>query len=397
MKKLLKNYSVFTLLLAVLALDKSFGQSHPWFENPAMFVRWTNFTALPTISSPYNNGWAFAERQKNGGWELAAIYAGQRTNSVMMISESTTTPVFHRVGTNYPTFYANWDVGFTTIVAVQWTNQYRDFFLGSGLGLFRYNEATELLDPIWSFSWDPIIIADLGGEIAGLVFSFGSQSGLHTFSPVTGHQFATMQGGMWGLWADPVSKTFDDYYPTRNLFVRSVSDSQSIIFREQDYSTNGGLSYAPIGVRSDGVEIWIRNAYVYEAPDVVILLARDFASDTLQIGKLGGTFYSLNFTGPIYFGGLFYSRNSRLLIAGNADDLYAAVLPDVGQMAPILSIQNAVIVSWSTQYSAATLEGATNVGGPWQEVTNQRVVVGDKVQVAVPADLPARFFRLLLP
>jgi|GEM_PF-1927680 len=127
MKPIFKTFSIVTLALLVLGADS--GQSQSWTENPSAFVRWTNFTALPVIESPYNNQWIFAERQRGGDWELAAIYSGQRSNSVMMIAESTATPVFRRVGTNYPMYYSYADIGFTSVATVLWTNQYKDFSL----------------------------------------------------------------------------------------------------------------------------------------------------------------------------------------------------------------------------------------------------------------------------
>jgi len=263
--------------------------------------------------------------------------------------------------------------------------------------LFRYNETTEQLDPLWEFSWDPIHIADLGGEIAALIGNFGSQSGLHTFSPVDGHQYVSAEGGLWGIWADPVSHAFGNYYPTRNLVVRLVSDSQSIIFREQDYSIDGGLSYAPLGVRSDGVEMRIRDAYIYQAPYTVIFLAHDHPGESLLIGKLGGTFYPFDSLELSDLHTLFYSQRSRLLIVGNDNNLFSAILPEPGWMAPTLSINSATIISWPTQYSAGTLESSASLKGSWQEVTAPRLTIGGNIQVAVPADSSAKFFRLLLP
>ena len=362
----------------------------PWWHDP--HPTWTSFTALPEIPSVYGNSWVFAERQQSNDWELAAVYAGQLTNSVMMIAGSTTLPLFRVVATNWSSGSANYNVGLTSLAAVQWTNQSRDFFIGSGRGLFRYNEETELLDTIWPWWWDPIYIADLGVEIAGLVPNFGSQSGLHRFSPVTGHQFVTAQGGMGRLWADPVSHTFDDYYPTLNEVVRLISDSQSIIFRNYDFSTNGGLSYVPIGVRSDGVPIRVFDAYVYAAPDVVILLSYH-TSYELLIGKLSGTFYSLGLPGTSV-NSFYYSRHSRLLIAGYPGNLYSTVLPEPNRTLPVLTIERGVIVSWDISNAHMTLEGTTNVLGSWTPVMVPYATNGNRVEVGIPTLKDAEFFRL---
>lgn len=388
MKKLLKNYSVFALLLAVLAPDKSFGQAHPWFENPSMFVHWTNFTALPTpATNNYStSGYVFKEdyvvltsTYEPKIWRLTS------TNPVVY-SEAVT-----NIGTIYPT-----SVAFAT-----YNDDPPELFIGSLLGLYKVNRTSSTLDVVWWWGADALYIAGARNMIYGLVISWGGQSGKHLWATNT-HVRLDGDGEPGGtrIWADPVSKNYGLNYYSSPVTVRMIDTNHSIIFHQGGYSTNGAASYSNVGEYVDGGEqlsVSVNDAYLYASDTVLVNNGPYWQNNRILIGKLGGHFESLNCPAQGQITVFHYDKNSRLLIAGNSSGLYSTVLPSETQILPELQIQGAVIVSWSTQYNTATLQGSTNVLGPWEEVTAPRAVVGDKVQVAISADLPARFFRLLLP
>jgi len=84
-----------------------------------------------------------------------------------------------------------------------------------------------------------------------------------------------------------------------------------------------------------------------------------------------------------------------MLVAGNSSGLYYTILPEPGTVIPTLNIEQAVIISRDMSSGEFDLEGAPTPTGPWETVTLPENVIGDTIQVAVPASYPLRFFRLV--
>jgi len=282
----------------------------------------------------------------------------------------------------------------------RWNNPYDEFFLGSSTGLWRFDEGQNQFVSVWYWDWDPTYIVSLGNAIYGRVGNCGSQSGYHVWGPGGSHTFS-LACGTSDIWGDPISGN----HGIASRFVRVVSTNLSIVIVDQVngggglYSFDGGLTYnTPVGVRNDGLELYISDFYGYSGSNIIVK-ARSYGIESLFIGPLGGTLYPLSFPTNTLIGTLFYSPSTRLLIAGDATstNLYYAVLPASDYVLPELQIQKGIIVSWPTNYSTATLQDTTNLNGGWQEVTIPRIVVGDEIRVSVPVDSSHIFFRLLLP
>ena len=437
-------------ILAALCCPIYASAATPWWQNSEQLA-WSNFTALPTIDSQRVNQWKFAERQTTNGMQLAAVYCGQQKDGVMMISASTASPAFRRVATNYTTFPANFDVGYTSIAATRWTNSYKDFFVGTGLGILEFNETTELLDPISLFWWDPIEIADRGNGLVGIIRNWGRWSGLYTYDPFAGEQEILSAGGLWGPWfGDPTyirsigtglycssrnwgfysgdyvmkpsgivqvgaapgtsliwgDRVSGKYGRDSSLTVRNITPNASVLMEDNGnpggwYSVDGEESFhTPVGVRSDGHTLYVSDFYIYSSSNIVIVKAR-YQTDDLLIGQIGGTLYPAN--APLaYFSTMFYSPKTRLLIVGacsspSGSELYYTILPPEAP-SPSLSIANAVIVSWPLEYSNAVVQCTADLTDTnWTDVTIPRVTVGDSIQFAVPTSGTDMFFRMVVP
>lgn len=67
------------------------------------------------------------------------------------------------------------------------------------------------------------------------------------------------------------------------------------------------------------------------------------------------------------------------------------------ELAPTLSVaktNSLIALTWPTNATGFTLEGASNLGGSWAAVTNSVVTTNGQFQVRVSPEIPARYFRL---
>lgn len=397
-------YSRGLALLALTSLMLSFSSfmmsaETPWWHQSSLSL--TNFTALPTVidSTSYNAHWVFSERQTSNGFELGGAYVGDNSHLIVVTSESTTNPVFRRVGTNLTSHFSWYSQGYTTIAAIQWTNTFPEFFLGSGWGVCRIDSLSDQLETIWASGSDTAEVADLGNKAAVIVRMWGQTSGKWIISPTLGVQavcnWTNCGGGKAGIWSDIAMQNFgghtDPPYPNT---VRKASETHSIYVKNQVYSTNG-IDFIPLGLRSDNGEyITPTDFYVYSAPNIILVKTADTPT-SFFIGELGGTFYPLNISDVGGVNTFYYSQHSRLLIVGNLDTvgLYSTVLPDPGQTLPVLSIRDG-IVSWHISNADMMLQCATNISGPWVPVVANLVTNGDRIKASILTGKSAEFFQL---
>ncbi len=383
----------FIELLMALPLTTSAATGTPWWHNPQL--EWKPFTGFSQVQNTngYARSWNIEERSQG----LSTKYFGMSFPSggpqQFAVAQHIAEPVFIEVANGMP---ANSSVNST--VMCTWLNNYPEFFVGSSSGIWRYDEDTQSFVSVWYWNWDPTCIVSLGNALYGSVLSWGSQSGAHLWTPA-GDTYWHDQGRTWQIWADPISGRYGEGI----RYVRVTSPTSSLMLANTywvsngQYSRDGGVTFlSPVGIRADGQNLIVSDFYPY-TNDIVIISAQMISGDDLVIGQLEGTMYSLKC--PVSnIGTFFYSPSTRLLIVGNAagTELYSAVLPAANQVLPELAIQNAVIVSWSTQYLTAILQGSTSPTGEWQVITAPRLVVGDQVQVAIPTDTPSRYFRMVL-
>ena len=363
--------------------------AEPWWHNPQL--DWKPFTNLPATSG-YSYPWSIQERSGNGTHKFFAQYL---YNSNLLVAVASVTPSFIAI----PTGSLNPQFGYGTSTAmVRWNNSYDELFIGSYSGIWRFDEGLGQLVNVWWWTYDQTRIVSLGNAIYGEVVSWGSQSGTHIWTP---SNHVRLTNSTWSgyppIWADPISGRYGE----NNYKVRVISTNFSILVNADTgggYSLDGGLSFqAPIGIQAGVGNLYVSDFYEYSNTNVIVNTG--YNAKSLFIGPLGGIMYPLNCpTNNITT--FFYSPSTRLLIAGDAatTNLYYAVLPAPDEVVgPKLQIQNAIILSWSTQYSSATLESSTDLNGVWQTVTNPQVIMNNQIQVAVPTTNPKMFFRLTSP
>ena len=383
----------FIELLMAFPLTTSAATGTPWWHNPQL--EWKPFTGFSQVQNTngYARSWLIEERTQGPSTRYFGMGFPSGGPQQFAIAEHNAEPVFIEVANGMPSFSS-----VNTTAMCTWLNNYPEFFVGSSTGIWRYDEDLQSFVSIWYWSWDPTCIVSLGNALYGSVQSWGSQSGEHLWTPA-GDTYWQEGARTWQIWGDQISGR----YGTGERFVRVTSPTSSLMlvntfnFDNGRYSRDGGLTFhSPVGARADGENLIVTDFYPY-TNDIVIISARMSSGDDLVIGQLEGTLYSLKC--PVSsIGTYFYSPSTRLLIVGNnaGTELYSTVLPASDRVLPELSIQNAVIVSWSTQYQNAILQGSRCLTGQWQVVTAPRLVVGDQVQVAVPTDTPSRYFRMQL-
>ena len=374
----------------------------PWWHNAAL--EWKPFTGFPTIenTNSFACSWKLEERTVGANPKLFAVYSLWNSEIHVLVSPLTNRPTFAEMPLELPESPRIYSFGYATTTAMcTWGKPFNELFIGSSSGIWRFDETTNQLSSVWFWGWDPTYIRTLGNAIYGSVLNWGSESGEHIWSP-SGKVDISSGGGTAFIWADPVSGRYGE----GSFIVRLISPSQSIVMADSTYgqspngrySFDGGVTfYNPVGIRDDGQELLINNFYVYDKTNVIVH-TRSMSGDDLFIGNLGGTLYPLH--SPIKeIGTFFYSPSTRLLIVGDrlCNNVYSAILNEPDQLSPEVTIANAVIVSWPTQFSSAILQGAPTLTGTWQEVMAPRNVVGETLQVAIPTTLPQKYFRLLLP
>ena len=389
-------YSCF--VFAMLSMATPAQALEPWWHEAQLdWKPFTNLVTNPTNTLGVTWTWEIQERSANGTpkfFALATIWGG---GCKMFVADASANPTFVEVNTPLP-----FGSLATSTAMVKWNKPYDELFVGSSTGIWRFDEDSNQFVSVWPWSWDPVYIRSLGDAIYGSVLNWGAKSGEHIWSP-SGDSYINSGSSALRtslIWADPISKTHgygDDV-------VRVISTNMSIqltgVYSGGDYyHTNSPSGVGPaslIGMRSDGLEIYMNNFYEYSGTNI-ILDARYSGMYDLFVGGLGGTFYKLNFPTNGSMTTMFYSPSTRLLIAGEAPNVYYTVLPAPDELAgPQLQIQSAVIVSWDSQYNPATLESTANMTGGWQTVTSPQVTVSNQTQVAIPSTAKM-FFRLVSP
>ncbi len=387
----------FIELLMALPLTASAATGTPWFHDAQL--EWYQFTPLADArgTNEPTSFWKFIEVERDGLHKLYALrtpWAGQQQ---LLVSDSTIAPVFTEVPVNWS------DVGVILSMAVsKWEKAYKELFISSRTGVRRFDEGLGQFAPVWIDSFcgnnvcDPFYLASLGDSLIVAVGNWGAGSGDWLVTTNGRTRLSNCCGSQY-LWADEVSRRHDSTVG----FIRTIADGRSLLLRGNlgpggAYSFDGGITdLSPIGVRNDGQPLYVGGYYEYSNTNIVVFGM--YYLNSVFIGNVGETLYSLKCPVDI-LSSFFYSPTSRLLIVGddNSTNMYYTVLPPANQVLPELSIQNAVIVSWSTQYLTAILQGSTSPTGEWQVVDAPRQVVGDQVQVAIPTDTPSRYFRMVL-
>ncbi len=368
----------------------------PWFHDAQL--EWYQFTALADArgTNQASSWWKFIEVNREGSRKLYALRTTWGEQQQLLVSDSTIAPVFTEVPVNWS------EVGvILSMAASRWQKPYKELFISSRTGVRRFDEDLGQFAPVWidsfcDYSCDPFYVASLGDSLIVAVGNWGAGSG-DWLVTTNGRTRLTSCCGSQSLWADEVSKRHEGSVG----YIHTIADGRSLLLRGNlgpggAYSFDGGATdLTPIGVRIDGQSLYVGGYYEYSNTNIVVFGM--YYPDSVFIGNVGETLYSLKC--PVNtLSSFFYSPTSRLLIVGDNDstNMYYTVLPPPGQVLPELSIQNAVIVSWSTQYLTAILQGSTSPTGEWQVITAPRQVVGDQVQVAIPTDTPSRYFRMLL-
>lgn len=391
-----KSWLILATICSTLVVSSIYA-AKPWWQKPQL--QWKPFTALSAIMNTNYSylRWEFQERKGVGAPKLFAQSMGMGSPNLqkLLVADSSATPVFSEVFTNWSAInYVN-----STAISRWGPSSDEYLFIGTSTGLWRLDESTGQFVSVWYWNWDPTFIMSLGNAIIGIVWNYGSESGDHIFTPNEHIRLANI--GIGSMWADPLSGKYGRSYSAVKVVATNLSVMISIGYQAGPtwYSFDDGLtSFSPAGVKVDGSKALVDDFFGYST-NVMIFKGTHYYNDGLFIGQLGGTMYPLNCP-TNDFGTFFYSPTTRLLIAGNAvgNSLFYAILPPPDQVLPEIQIENAVIVSWSTQYSTTTLEGTTNLtNGVWQEVTSPRVMVGDQIQTAVPTDSKMKVFRLLSP
>jgi hypothetical protein len=368
-------------------------QNEPWWHDAQL--EWKLFTGLPSISTPYQWYWDIQERSDNENPKFFAQSIGAASNDKFFVADSSVLPSFVEASTNLP-----FGSAFSTAMA-RLNNPFNEFFVGTSLGLWRFNENENQFVCEWYWNWDPTYqIVSLGNSIYGRVSSWGSQSGYHIWGAGGLHTYEPF-GGTSEIWGDPISGNHG--IGSRN--VRIISPGQSIIVKDYGtegglYSLDGGLTFkSPVGIRSDGLPLYVYNFYGYSGTNIIVE-NMSYGESTLFIGPLGGIMYPLSCPTNERMTTLFYSPTTRLLIAGdvNSSGLYYAVLPGPDEvLGPKLNLQEAFIISWESKYEITNLESTTDLAsGNWTTVTAPQNVISNKIQVAVPKT-QQMFFRLTSP
>jgi hypothetical protein len=150
-----------------------------WWRNPELNLDWKPFKIVPTYS--YAGAWKILERTGTNP-KFFALEQFSQYNSVekLFIADASTTPIFTEVPTNWSS------VGtVTSYTLVKWQKPYKELFIGSTLGIWRFEEDTNQFVSIWYWNWPPdkMTITSLGNAIYCNVSSWGSQSGYHILKP----------------------------------------------------------------------------------------------------------------------------------------------------------------------------------------------------------------------
>lgn len=128
-----------------------------------------------------------------------------------------------------------------------------------------------------------------------------------------------------------------------------------------------------------------------------------FWSDTsVPAGSQSATilFSGLNDSGPVTLAGVTSLRLKWILPAVTSLELLdvqvaGASAPELPRLN--LSVSNGATLSWPTNAAGFLLESSTNLASAFTTVTNEPAVVGTNFSVTLPADRPAKFFRLHKP
>ena len=401
-KSCFKGLSILTLCMVMTIFSTFANAAEPWWTNPQL--EWKPFTALPTVDVPCGYHWEIDERSEgeNPKFFAQAIANNSGYPGRFLLANASLLPVFTEPVTDlsFGSAYAGITAYPTSSGMVRWNKSYDEFFIGSASGIWRFDEDLNHYVKVWDWYWDPVYIVSLGNSIYGAVLNSGSGSGYHMWTPQGGDNFFAPGSASYQIWGDPISKN----YGTRSLTrVRTISPTKSIYCSNwgSQYSFDGGQTlFTPIGTKNGGGSLYVTDFYPYTETEVIVKDSYYY----LYIGTLGGSFYQLNFptnTTSSQLDTLFYSPSTRLLIAGNSKTygLFYTVLPGPDEVdGPKLDIQSAFILSWSTNYPSTVLESTTDlVTGTWSAVDAPYNIVSNKVQVAVPANKPKEFYRLVYP